>query len=604
MVYGCSHKVFIFGLSYLYDCGRAAGYETLNTNHIVFIRTGQVNRLYRLLQTIFLLFFCFLGTAALSALPAQKILFPGDRAYEILAALSLEQGKVFFSDSSLTVSQVEKILGEIDDEALSPSGRLLYDELREYLKSSPWLNWEYDAFSGGLDLIFQPELYYKTAEETPWIYDGHSRNSLALIPMGFSLGPYISLEMELYAGQNEYAATLHDNYINIPLDPVSQFDIHFPKRAYLSTGYPFGKASGVNFAMGVGDDFFGRTRTGSVILSEYLERIVYAQLSFYSPVFKYTAEVMQYEVNKYQYMHYLQIRPHRKISLSLAEGVMVNAPLELRFLNPLTVFHGYEAYKTYDDYNEELDVEPSDLNTTPPKYTAIDPSGGSRIGSYFGAKIEFQPLRFFRFYGLFAMDQFQLPIEESNWKESLTPNAMAFQAGFEAALPAFGRGYWRFGLEGVYVQPYMYVLWDKKWSFYKEVPEVDQIDLRYWTGTPFGPDSLAGAFWLGYEDIPSRWSWELGFVFSAQGKRSGLDIFDSNGYRPTHKVYDVTVPPTGTPIYTYTVKALGSWSPVRWADLAIQPGYRIVDNYAHIPGDKKQGFEIAFSARFRPGAIK
>jgi hypothetical protein len=442
-------------------------------------------------------------------------------------------------------------------------------------------------------------LYYKTSENTPWIYDYHSRNYLALVPLSFSLGPYISLEMDLQAGQNEYAATLYDNYVNLPLDPVSQFDIHFPKRAYLSTGYPFGKASGVNFAIGVGDDFFGRTRTGSVILSEYLERIVYAQLSLYSPVFKYTAEVMQYEVNKYHYMHYFQIRPHRKISVSLTEGVMVNAPLELRFLNPLTVFHGYESYKTYDDYNEELGIGDSDPENG--KYTAIDPTGGSRIGSYFGVKIEFQPVRYFRIYTLFAMDQFQLPIEESNWKESLTPNGMAFQAGFEAAVPA-PRGYWRFGLEGVYTQPYMYVLWDKHWSFYKAVPEVDQMDLNYWTGTPFGPDSIAGAFWLGYDDIPSRWSLELGFTFSAQGKRSGFDIFKGNDYRPTHKVYDVTVPPTGTPVYTYTAKVLGSWSPKGWLDLSIQPGYRIVNNSRHIAGDTNHGFEIALSARLRPGA--
>jgi hypothetical protein len=537
----------------------------------------------------------------LFAFPAQKILFPGDRAYDILALLSMEQGKVAFSDSSLTVYQVEKILDEMDEEALSPGGRLLYRELRDYLKASPSLAWNSDAVSVGLDFAFQPEMYFKTSEEAPWIYDEHSRNPLVLIPFSFSLGPYISLEMDLNVGQNEYAATLHHNYVNVPLDPVSQFDIHFPKRAYLSAGYPFGEASGVSFAFGVGDDFFGRTKTGSVILSEYLERIVYAQLSLYSPAFKYSAEIMQYEVNKYHYMHYFQIRPHRTISVSLAEGVMVNAPLELRFLNPLTVFHGYESYKTYGDYNTDLDS--SVKKTTNPKDpSVIDPVGGSRIGSYFGAKIEFQPVRYLRLYGLFAMDQFQLPVEESQWAEGLTPNAMAFQAGVETAIPALGRGYWRFGLEGVYTYPYMYVLWDKHWSFYKEVPEVEQMDLRYWTGTPFGPDTIAGTFWAAYQDIPSRWSLELGFVFSAQGKRSGTDIFnfDAPGYRPTHDVYDVTVPPTGTPVYTYTFKLLGTWSPLKWMDISMQPGYRVVVNHNHIEGDTKQGFEIALSAKIRP----
>ena len=564
-------------------------------------------RLYRLLKIrgLFFLILSFLTAGSLYPLPPQKFLSPGDWAYEAMAILSREQGRVFFTDSRITVAQMEKYLANIDPDSLSESALVIYDQLAAYLKSSAWLGFRSDMISGGLDLIVQPEFHFKTNKNVPWIYDAHSRNPMILIPWGFSLGPWITAEMDLNIGQNEYAATLHDNYVNIPLDPVSQFDIHFPKRAYVSAGVPVGTASGINFAIGIGNTFFGQTRTGSVIISEYLERTIFAEASIYSPAFKYTAQVLQYEVNKYHYMHYIQVRLHRTFSLSLAEGVMVNAPLELRFLNPFTIFHSYESYKTYTGYNEDLGHKKNEVDDPwDNDYDKIyDPTDGSRIGSYLGIKIEWQPFKFMRFYGLFAMDQFQLPVEESNWEESLTPNALAFQAGIDLSFPARG-GYWEFGLEGVYTYPYMYVIWDKGWSFYKEVPEVENMTLRYWTGSPFGPDTIACAFWTGFR-ASTLWYGGFSFEFSARGERSELSIFDhdtslDDTYRPTHAVYKKTVPPTGTPIFSYTVSLRGEYNPKQWLSLTLQPGYRINVNANHEEDRIEHGFEIAFSLRFKP----
>jgi hypothetical protein len=555
----------------------------------------------------FLWLWIFLLPAAGFSLPEQKPLYPGDWVYEALSALSLEQGRVLFSDSVLTVGQTRSLLAQMDTGDLSPAGMETYRRLEAYLDAPAWLTFDSDVLKAGVDLRLQPEFYFKTGGDSPWIYDYHSRNPPILIPLSLSLGSWLSAGMDFYIGQNEYAAVQHKNYINIPLDPVDQFDIHFPRRAYFNAGLPLGKASGLSFAMGIGDDFFGRTRTGSVILSEYLERVIYAQLSLYSPAIKYTAEVMQYEVNKYQYMHYLQIRPHRIVSLSLAEGVMVNAPLELRFLNPLTIFHSHEAYKTYTDYNRDLGHE-KNTGDDPfdPGYDKVyDPTGGSRIGSYFGVKIEIQPLRGLRLYGLFVMDQIQLAVEKSTWEEDLTPDALGFQAGIEVSVPV-NRSYWNFGLEGVYTYPYMYVLWDKKWSFYKEMPESDRMTVRYWTGTPFGPDSIAGALWVDYQSF-ARWSLGLSFVFAARGERSGTDIFDHDSgpddtYRPSHAVYGLTRPPTGVPVYAYTLSFPGKWAVKSWLDLAFQPGWRMTVNSGHIRGKTAQSFEFALSASFKAGA--
>jgi hypothetical protein len=546
-------------------------------------------------SVLFLILYIFSGER-LYSLPPQQILHPDDWAYEAIAILSREQRRVLLADSRVTVAQMEQYLKEIDANSLSASGLVIYDRLAAYLKSDPSLSFRSDVLSLWLDAALQPELYYKSNEHNLWIYNDHARSPVLQFPWGFSLGAYVTAEMDLYLGQNEYAATLHDNYVNIPLDPVPQTDIHFPKRAYVSAGLPVGAASGFNLAVGIGDNFFGKTRTGSIIVSEYLERTVYAQASVYSPAFKYTAQVLQYEVNKYHYMHYIQVRPHRIISVSLAEGVMVNAPLELRFMNPFTIFHSYESYKTYTDYNDDAanggDERLKDYN------------GHSRIGSYFGAKLEIQPVRYLRFYGLFVFDVLDLPMKKTRWMEGLYPDAVGFQAGTEFSLPVQG-GYWEFGLEGVYTYPYLYIMWGKGWSFYKEVPELDIMKnppLRYWTGTPFGPDTIAGALWAGFRSS-SNWYGGFSFTFSAQGERSQLSVFDhfdDDKIRPSHLVYDVTVPPTGTPVFTYTPSLRGEYSPRKGLNLAVQPGYRVTVNTGHIKNRVDQGFEIALSLRYTP----
>ena len=558
---------------------------------------------------LFFLVFFLLPRVDLFPLPPQKILQSDDWAYDALATLSREQGKVFFADSRITVAEMQRYLANIDANTLSPSGLDIYDRLSSYLNSEPWIKFQSDAVSLGLDLALQPELYYKTNDNVPWIYDKYSRNPIFEAPAGFSFGPWITAEMDLYIGQNEYAATLNNNYSNIPLDPVAQMDIHIPKRAYVSAGVPVGEASGFNFAIGLGDNFFGRTQTGSIIISEYLERTVYAQASIYSPYFKYTAQVLQYNVNKYHYMHYLQVRPHRTVSVSIAEGVMVNAPLELRFLNPFTIFHSYESYKTYTDYNEDLGHVQSDVPLEDQWNNGdliYDPNGDSRIGSYFGAKVEWQPIRYFRFYGLLVFDVYDLPMKKQHWMAGLFPDAVGFQAGTDFSFPVQG-GYWEFGLEGVYTYPYLYIMWDKGWSFYKEVPELDVMKnppLRYWTGTPFGPDSIAGSVKAGFRSM-SGWYAGFSFVFSAQGALSDLSIFDTdeslyNTYRPSHVVYDVTVPPTGIPVFTYTASLRGEYKPREWLSFSMQPGYRVVVNTNHVEGSIDQGFELALSLRLKP----
>jgi len=547
-------------------------------------------RMYAIRFTFLAFVICL--PCAIYAFPDQKLLNSDDWAYEAISFLSREQGVVFFTDSRVTVTQMKSYLHSIDASALSESGMVIYERLLEHLNYAPLLEFQSDAASIHMDAFLQAELYYKANENNPWIFNDHSRGKFLQIPFGFSLGPWLAAEMELYLGEDERAASLNNNYSNFPVS-ASHIDIHTPKRAYLSAGYPFKEASGIHFALGLGDNFFGQTKTGSIIVSEYLQRVSFARLSVYSPAFKYAAEVTQYEVNKYQYLHYLQFKPHKSISISLAEGVMVNAPLELRYLNPFSIFHSFEAYKTYNEYNDELGV-PREYEDS----SVYETSGCSRVGSILGLKIEWLPVKNLRLYGLFVMNQYQLPNEKKEHMDVLTPDALGFQAGFNVSLPV-SKGYWDFGLEGVYTYPFLYVLHHKKWSFYKEVHEVDYSDfnLRYWTGTPFGPDSIAGAVWAGFHSS-ANWYAGFSFVFSAQGERSNLTIFDKDDrlYRPSPDYFDITVPPTGDPIYTYTAALHGEYNLKKWLRFTVQPGYRVIHHNDLI----EHGFEISLTVRFMP----
>jgi hypothetical protein len=324
----------------------------------------------------------------------------------------------------------------------------------------------------------------------------------------------------------------------------------------------------------------------------------YGTLSFYAPFISYAASAMELEVTKYLYLHHLQIRILKRLSLGLVEGVMVNAPFEIRYLNPMMIFHSFSAWESYDDYNADL--------ADPDKYILEE----SRVGSYLGITLDFRPWNYGRLYGLAAMNQFQIPSEKEN-EDSTVPDGLAFQLGYESWIPLSGRlfnrdyrGHLWFGLEGVYTYPYMYILRDKGWSYYRESMEVSNDPIREWVGSPFGPDSAAGTVWLGYRDS-SLWSLSLSFLYLAQGPNSDAAIFtkkDGEYYSKTRNQM-LSMSPSGTASHTYQLTLNAQWSPWDWLSLSFQPGYRITSNYKHQKGRLEQGLELVFSARLVPGSL-
>jgi hypothetical protein len=549
----------------------------------------------RMCRTALIFLLVFLGGGNVFSLSDQKIIHPGEWAYDALTALSLEQRVLFLSGTPLTVRRFRSMLEEIDGERLSPDGRRILEKLEEYLDSREFLSFGAGSLLFETGVLIQPEFYFRTNPDVDFIHGNYRRRSFFEVPVSLSFSPYITMEMDTGIDQTRDAVYLVNNYTNFPYGETYSFTL--PHRAYLSLGLPLPKSSGLEFRIGIGEDFAGRTRLGSIILSDYMKDINYAAFSVYSPVIGYSAKVLQLGVNRYFYMHHLDGRFFKRVSFSFVEGVLVNAPMELRFLNPLMVFHSFGAWNDYDDYNEE-NREPDG-----------DPAE-SRVGSFFGMRVETQFFRYGRIYGLWALNELQTPGERKDDPAARRPNSFAFQGGGEFSIPlTAGRLF--FGLEGVYTYPFLYVSRNERWSFYKPHGG-NSGGIDYWTGTPIGPDSAAGTVWAGYEE--DRFSLSLSLVFLIQGIRSGafgkgrITVFDRLVYHPGRAggSYEDTLltSPTGTVARTWQVGLSGTWALKKWLVLSLNPGYQFIDNFGFVQGERRQGFELALTARFMPAELK
>jgi hypothetical protein len=531
------------------------------------------------------------GAGAAFALPAQKLVYPGDRIYDALTALSMEQKKVFLNGSAVTVAQVELILAEIGGGELSPAGEAMLEELYAWLEGSVSFSRNIGPVALDIDPSLQIEGYAKSNRDLDWVYGPNDRQPFLSLPLSFSMASYVTLHADLAFGENRMLGEAHDNYTNFPfdkfLDDVQNVDSNIPRRAYLSAGFPIRRTMGINFRLGIGDDMFGRSKTGSVILSDNMRGVSYAALEFYSPYIKYAADVMELEVTKYLYLHHLEANITRRFSLSLAEGVMVNAPFEIRFINPAMIFHSFSAWKDYGGYNEQIG------NEYPNDYIDQHPTN-SRIGSLLGLSLDFRPWRYGRFYGLAAMNQLEVGSERG----SSVPDGLAFQFGYESFIPA-AAGYWNFGVEGVYTYPYMYILAHKNWSFYRESLEVStrrEDPIREWVGSPFGPDSMALSVWAGYRQ--RRWSAAGSFLVLVQGENASTDIFDLpvRGYYPSTREEAAVTTPSGQATWTWLAEFEGTWTPKDWLSLTLRPAVKVV----RAGGDNEAGFELVLSVRIAP----
>lgn len=527
---------------------------------------------------------------------AQKLLPPGHFVYDALSAIQIECGVVHFSDNApLSIQELNTYLEEIDYEKLSTAGKNQYECIKSFCAQK---NFSMDAgiLSLGIEPVATLEGQWKSSENIDWVYNRYKRNPLLDIPVTLGVGDFIFIEADIPLSQSRTFMQKHDNYINVPFSEGA-FDINFPHTTYLSTGKKFTDDVGFNFRIGMGSQSFGRSSTGSVILSEYLTDTPYAALSIFSKYVHYSCNITELNTNRYLYMHTLELRFFKKFTFSMFEGALPYGPLDLRFLNPFTVFHGYTAWHEYQ-------------------------SNGSDQASYMGLKINYTPTKFIRLYSIFSMNQIQTPFEIENYPDVLVPNAMGVQLGLESFYP-IKDGYLHFCLEGYYANPYLYINEDPNWSLVRTYKENSDSSGKFyeWVGSPFGPDTIAGKLNVGYE-IPNKWSLDFAYLFLARGELSvtsgsksifgkcgwgGYNFSTQNSNLAENWVYPTEKNkyrngnkwscPTGVPEYVNGITLQGTYSPLPYLTFIVQPAYTMIFNFNHEKGNFAQGFECAFAVK-------
>lgn len=527
----------------------------------------------------------------------KELVQPDSWVYDSLTAIAIENGRVDFSDDApLTVGQIKILLKGYDYDLLNENSKKHYDKIIAYFDEQN-ISFNVGIFSIGIALETNLEGYYKYNNNLPWIYDRYDRKELFLAPATFDIGDYLTMQTDLSFAQSQGWMLHNDNYVNVPL-PIQSFNINFPSYGYISTGINLPKDCQINLRLGLGEQSVGRSLMGSVILSEYFTGSSWANLEFFSPNLKYELNITEFNVDKYMYSHRIDVRLFNKLHFSAMEGILVNAPFELRFLNPWTIYHGMAPWL---DYSKKAYEE---------AFTC----------AYMCFKLAYTPVKYLRLYGLFAQDQFQTAYERVNWPEDTTPNAIGFQVGAESFIP-FMNGNFHIVAEGYYADPFLYIKENPNWSLVRTYRENmgDLATFYEWVGSPFGPDTVAGELSVGYE-YADKWKINMNYLFKAAGEYAKTNVFtedlswgghdteadDTKWVYPNsdHQGHDEAkrrqslISPSGTPEYLNMISLNGSYNFNNYLSLSVQGGFIFAFNYNNIQNNFQCGPEFAASLKF------
>lgn len=545
---------------------------------------------------------------SLSARSPQEVVGADSWIFDSLARVVMDSGRTdFVFYAPITLEQVRHHLDKIDQESLSKDASRHYDRLVEYMAYETSVSFGSDLLKIQSEMQLSLEGYYKTEDDIDWVYDRYCQKPLAYIPVQIVLSEYLAMSMDTRIGQTRGFQVKNDNYSNIPLEPDA-FDLNFPHDYYFAMGHRFTENTGVSFIYGTMNSYFNRSLSGSVTQSEYFTGSTYADLSIYSSNFRYKLDINQFNPDRYMYSHEIAAILWDKLQVTAKESLLVYAPLELRYLAPWNVYHGFAAWKDYETRRE---------------------GGESNTCDYMSLKIDFTPVKNSRFYGIFVMDQFQMPTEADDPKDC-TPRGFGFQAGTEIFIP-YRDGSFHVWLEGTYTDPFMYIKASPQWSLVRYSQDLmgpKQGDFyTEWYGTPWGPDTVGGEIAVGYE--AEKWSLTLDCLFKACGTYSGDKVFqnydfnwknrdkskesdevaksddsiykdwvypskDTDGYEVAKEKQGYSTP-HGTNEYVTRVSLRAAAKPVKDLEVMLQPSFTYVANYGNMEGRTRQGFEIAVS---------
>ncbi|MCQ2597761.1 MAG: hypothetical protein MJ181_07910 [Treponema sp.] len=430
--------------------------------------------------------------------------------YDAMNALCAESGVIPVSGIiPQSVGEIKLSFRKIDEEKLSDNGKALFKKSMDFLNTKNNL-FEKGAFAAYGNLKVTPEFYARTNKDLPWSFQYNLKDNFLSFPVGVGLTEYFVMEMEPFVSRSYgYVHNINADYfsMNLEYDP-SKMEFEQPRWAYGSLGYST-DAWGMNLVFGKEGLQIGNSLMGSVVYNKEFLTDFYGQLNIFTEDFKFSMDVIEVELNRYLYFHQFEISLFDKFRFTALEGSFVNAPFEMRFLNPIMLHHSHGGWYEYETEEEKAWY-----------------GNESHFCAYMCFLMEYVPVQNLRLYMNYAQTEFQ-----TFWETPDVPAGLALQFGGDYRVPGPFDGYWKLGLEGVYTSPWMYVKNGKEWTLIscRKAPNKSG-PVESWIGFKYGPDCLGGQLSLGYE-VPGKWN--AGFDYS-------LVAHGSEGFRgfTRHKYLD------------------------------------------------------------------
>jgi len=458
--------------------------------------------------------FFFFIASNIFTLPFDMIL-TGDPVLDDLQFLSIESGNSFLSFSPpLSPHELHIFLDSIDESSLSqPASEAYYRVLKRLSPGSP-LSFSTKNFAGFLNINSTLEGKVRLNEDISWQSEYLSVAPLISIPIRLHFSEYVQLYIEPHI-------SVKPDTINNNIFPLGEGINYWPVRSFAAVGGSFW-----NFQIGRDNILWGTSHSGSLTFSNESSFYDFARLSFFIKYIKYSMMVSQLPLylnsdlflspgdisypedweksltktmQRYYYLHRLDVNLFDKVSIGFMEGVMAgNSPIEIRYLNPLIIFHSLFSWRDYEKWGDEERT----MN-----------------GSLFSIEVNWNIIKSLAFYGQFVMNQFALKTE-LDYDSNQPPNALGYLAGLHYT-HTFNTWASIFYLEFIYTDPYLSINtspfssfiihdWDYKYIGYQR----DTIALSFGTDF-FKKDTLkfSGSFsWISsgqHNKDGLKWDWQM-----------------------------------------------------------------------------------------------
>ena len=427
----------------------------------------------------------------------------------------VESGSLFLSYAApYSDAELRAALDRLDPDTLSEEGRAKYASALAALRPAP--RYTSGQLGASASLKVDLDLDWRSDESLPWVLDYQERPSFLALPIEAWAGPGVygyfepALRRDYWSVNRPIADLTVPNISSVPIDFLGA-DGNFPFRS-------FGAVGGDFWSLRIGRDrlSLGSMAEDNLVVNSRTEWYDYGRLTLFFRDFQYSAYMVQLDPERNLYMHRADILLFDRLSLGLTEGVLVGqAPPELRFFNPLMIFHGYEAW------NDETVL----AGATSGGQTLTVPTSG--VGSMLGVEIDYNPARYLTLVAQYQFNAGRDPIKLLLWPASTSqiPDSAAYLLGAKLSAPWRG-GYLKGRLLAVYSEPFDMVLANDQISYiysrhansgYSSQP------IQEWIGFSEGPDCILTSCTLGYETA-SRSMLELSASYRWKGQ-NGLGTF-------------------------------------------------------------------------------